>query len=181
MAYSRPALSELLPLQRKFKMLTLKTIMSQIWVGDWFVTVDLKDAYFHIRVIRWHRKFLHFAFGAKACNTRFFPLAWLWHWGRSQIAWMLLWLLWGSRVFVYSTTWMIDSFWPTPGSQWAVTGMSSSATFMLLASEWTQRRVLSPFLNELCSWAFTWIPFKCRPIWLLPGFPASIHVWPTSS
>ncbi len=28
--------------------------MSKIWVGDWFVTVDLKDAYFHIQVVfRW--------------------------------------------------------------------------------------------------------------------------------
>ncbi len=40
----------------KFKMLTLKTIMSQIRVGDWFVSVDLKDAYFHIQVVRRHRK-----------------------------------------------------------------------------------------------------------------------------
>ncbi len=32
----------------KFKMLTIKTIMSQIQEGDWFVTIDLKDAYFHI-------------------------------------------------------------------------------------------------------------------------------------
>ncbi len=47
-------------------MLTLKTIMSQIWVGDWFVTVDLKDAYFHIQVVRQHRKFLRFTFGGKA-------------------------------------------------------------------------------------------------------------------
>ncbi len=47
-------------------MLTLKTIMSQIQVGDWFVTVDMKDAYFHIQVVRWHRKFLRFAFGVKA-------------------------------------------------------------------------------------------------------------------
>ncbi len=28
----------------KFKMLTMKTIMSQIQEGDWFVTIDLKDA-----------------------------------------------------------------------------------------------------------------------------------------
>ncbi len=85
-----------------------------------------------------------------------------------------------NRTVPFSGKAPIDSFWPT-GSQWAVTGMSSSATFMLLASEWTPRKVLSPFLNELCSWAFTWIPFKCRPLWLLPGFPASIHVWPASS
>ncbi len=29
----------------KFKMLTIKTIMSQVQEGDWFVTIDLKDAY----------------------------------------------------------------------------------------------------------------------------------------
>ncbi len=33
----------------KFKMLTMKTVMSQIQGGDWFVTIDLKDAYFHIQ------------------------------------------------------------------------------------------------------------------------------------
>ncbi len=37
-------------------------------------------------------------------NTRFFPLTWPWPRGRSQSAWMLLWPLWGSRAFVYSTT-----------------------------------------------------------------------------
>ncbi len=50
----------------KFKMLMMKTIMSQIQGGDWFVTIDLKDAYFHIQVIQRHRKFLRFAFGGKA-------------------------------------------------------------------------------------------------------------------
>ncbi len=50
----------------KFKMLTMKTIMSQIQGGDWFVTIDLKDAYFHIQVVQWHRRFLRFAFGGKA-------------------------------------------------------------------------------------------------------------------
>ncbi len=47
----------------KFKMLTMKTIMSQIQGVDWFVTIDLKDAYFHIQVVQRHRKFLQFAFG----------------------------------------------------------------------------------------------------------------------
>ncbi len=50
----------------KFKMLTMKTIMSQIQGGDWFVTIDLKDAYFHIQVVQRHRRFLRFAFGGKA-------------------------------------------------------------------------------------------------------------------
>ncbi len=38
----------------KFKMLTMKTIMSQVQGGDWFVTIDLKDAYFHIHVYEMH-------------------------------------------------------------------------------------------------------------------------------
>ncbi len=57
----------------KFKMLTLKAIMSQVQGGDWFVTIDLKDAYFHIQVIRRHRKFLWFAFGGKAYQYKVLP------------------------------------------------------------------------------------------------------------
>ncbi len=54
-------------------MLTMKTIMSQIQGGDWFVTIDLKDAYFHIQVVQWHRKFLRFAFGGKAYQYKVLP------------------------------------------------------------------------------------------------------------
>ncbi len=50
----------------KFRMLTLKNILSQVQEGDWFVTVDMKDAYFHIQVVQRYRKFLMFAFGGKA-------------------------------------------------------------------------------------------------------------------
>ncbi len=57
----------------KFKMLTMKTIMSQIQGGDWFVTIDLKDAYFHIQVIQRHRRFLRFAFGGKAYQYKVLP------------------------------------------------------------------------------------------------------------
>ncbi len=56
----------------KFKMLTMKT-MSQIQGGDWFVTIDLKDAYFHIQVIQRHRRFLRFAFGGKAYQYKVLP------------------------------------------------------------------------------------------------------------
>ncbi len=42
-------------------MLTMRTIMSQVQEGDWFVTIDLKDAYFHIQVVLRHRRFLRFA------------------------------------------------------------------------------------------------------------------------
>ncbi len=54
-------------------MLTMKMIMSQIQGGDWFVTIDLKDAYFHIQVIQRHRKFLRFAFGGKAYQYKVLP------------------------------------------------------------------------------------------------------------
>ncbi len=57
----------------KFKMLTMKTIMSQIQGGDWFVTIDLKHPYFHIQVIQRHRRFLRFAFGGKAYQYKVLP------------------------------------------------------------------------------------------------------------
>ncbi len=57
----------------KFKMLTMRTIMSQVQEGDWFVTIDLKDAYFHIQVVQRHRRFLRFAFGGKAYQYMVLP------------------------------------------------------------------------------------------------------------
>ncbi len=54
-------------------MLTLKSIFSQVQEGDWFVTVDLKDAYFHIQVVQRHRKFLRFVFGGKAYQYKVLP------------------------------------------------------------------------------------------------------------
>ncbi len=57
----------------KFKMLTMRTIMSQVQEGDWFVTIDLKDAYFHIQVVHRHRRFLRFTFGGKAYQYKVLP------------------------------------------------------------------------------------------------------------
>ncbi len=48
-------------MQLKFKMLTFRQIVPQIRSEDWFVTIDLKDAYFHISILPYHRRFL-FAF-----------------------------------------------------------------------------------------------------------------------
>ncbi len=56
-----------------FKMLMIKTIMSQVQEGNWFVTIDLKDAYFHIKVVQRHRRFLRFAFGGKAYQYKVLP------------------------------------------------------------------------------------------------------------
>lgn len=40
---------------------TLRQILSHIRPGDWFLSVDLKDVYFHIQVAPRHRRFLRFA------------------------------------------------------------------------------------------------------------------------
>ncbi len=50
----------------KFKMLTLKQVVSQIRSEDWFGAIDLKDAYFHVSILPTHRKFLRFAFGGQS-------------------------------------------------------------------------------------------------------------------
>ncbi len=44
----------------------IPTIVSHIRSEDWFVMIDLKDAYFHVSIIPSHRKFLRFAFGGEA-------------------------------------------------------------------------------------------------------------------
>ncbi len=38
-------------LRLKFKMLTLKQVVSRIRSEDWFVTIDLKDTYFHVSIL----------------------------------------------------------------------------------------------------------------------------------
>ncbi|KAI2667130.1 Transposon Ty3-G Gag-Pol polyprotein [Labeo rohita] len=57
----------------KFRMLTLKQVVSQIRSEDWFVTIDLKDAYFHPSILPQHRKFLRFAFRGEAYQYRVLP------------------------------------------------------------------------------------------------------------
>ncbi|KAI2667776.1 Transposon Ty3-G Gag-Pol polyprotein [Labeo rohita] len=57
----------------KFKMLTIYQVVSQIRSEDWFVTIDLKDAYFHVSILPQHRKFLRFAFRGEAYQYRVLP------------------------------------------------------------------------------------------------------------
>ncbi|KAL0149293.1 hypothetical protein M9458_055331 [Cirrhinus mrigala] len=57
----------------KFKMLTIKQVVSQIRSEDWFVTIDLKDAYFYVSILPQHRKFLRFAFRGEAYQYRVLP------------------------------------------------------------------------------------------------------------
>ncbi|KAI2657632.1 Transposon Ty3-G Gag-Pol polyprotein [Labeo rohita] len=57
----------------KFKMFTINQVVSQIRSEDWFVTTDLKDAYFHVTILPQHRKFLRFAFTGEAYQYRVLP------------------------------------------------------------------------------------------------------------
>ncbi|KAL0148900.1 hypothetical protein M9458_055704 [Cirrhinus mrigala] len=50
----------------EFRMLTVSQVVSQIRSEDWFVTIDLKDAYFHVSILPRHRKFLRFAFRGRS-------------------------------------------------------------------------------------------------------------------
>ncbi len=50
----------------KFKMLSLRTLCQSIRQGDWFTSVDLQDAYFHIDIFPAHRKYQRFAYQGTA-------------------------------------------------------------------------------------------------------------------
>ncbi|KAL0192323.1 hypothetical protein M9458_010619, partial [Cirrhinus mrigala] len=60
-------------MKRPFKMITLKQILSHIRPGDWFFSLDLKDAYFHIQIAPHHRRFLRFAFERVAYQFTVLP------------------------------------------------------------------------------------------------------------
>lgn len=49
-----------------FKMLSIRKLCQNISQGDWFTSVDLQDAYFHIGIFPAHRKYLRFAHKNKA-------------------------------------------------------------------------------------------------------------------
>ncbi|XP_047660456.1 uncharacterized protein LOC125139703 [Tachysurus fulvidraco] len=57
----------------RFRMLTLKEVVTQIRSWDWFITLDMEDAYFHISILPAHRRFLMFAFGGEAYQYWFLP------------------------------------------------------------------------------------------------------------
>ncbi len=60
-------------MRRPFRMITLKQVLSQICTEDWFCSLDLKDAYFHIQIAPHHRRFLRFAFEGVAYQYTVLP------------------------------------------------------------------------------------------------------------
>lgn len=47
-------------------MITVNQILAYVQPGDWFISVDLRDAYFHIQITPDHRHFLRFVFEGMA-------------------------------------------------------------------------------------------------------------------
>ena len=56
-----------------FKMLTNEALLRSVRSRDWFTTLDLKDAYFHVAIFPAHRKFLRFGFEGKVYQYTVLP------------------------------------------------------------------------------------------------------------
>ncbi|XP_057701544.1 uncharacterized protein LOC130921537 [Corythoichthys intestinalis] len=56
-----------------FRMLTVADVLRVVARGEWFTSVDLKDAYFHVPVAPRHRRFLRFAYRGRHWQFRVLP------------------------------------------------------------------------------------------------------------
>ena len=57
----------------RFKMLTNAALLRMMRTGDWYTSLDLKDAYFHIPIYAPHRKFLRFGFRGRVYEYLVLP------------------------------------------------------------------------------------------------------------
>src|SRR4029434_10545805 len=57
----------------RFRMLTPRRLVQFIRPNDWSITIDLKDAYFHVPIHHRHRRNLRFAFGGIAYQFNALP------------------------------------------------------------------------------------------------------------
>ena len=56
-----------------FHMLTTADVLQSMVKNEWFTSVDLKDAYFHVPIARQHRQFLRFAYRGRHWQFRVLP------------------------------------------------------------------------------------------------------------
>ncbi|XP_051983124.1 uncharacterized protein LOC127644139 [Xyrauchen texanus] len=59
--------------KRPFKMLTIRKLLAHVHQGDWFISLDLKDAYFQIQINPRHGPFLRFAFDGQVYQYTVLP------------------------------------------------------------------------------------------------------------
>ncbi|XP_042314369.1 WASH complex subunit 2-like [Sceloporus undulatus] len=60
---------------KHFRMVTLASILPLLQKDSWFITLDLKDAYFHISIREGHRRFLAFTIGTDIFQYKVLPFA----------------------------------------------------------------------------------------------------------
>ncbi len=73
MSHFKSLSSERLRHAAQVQNVNFETIVPQIRSEDWFVTIHLKDAYFHISILPYRRKFLRFALGVRAYQYQDLP------------------------------------------------------------------------------------------------------------
>ncbi|XP_061590737.1 uncharacterized protein LOC133456285 [Cololabis saira] len=56
-----------------FRMLRTRDVLQSVTPGEWFTSIDLKDAYFHVPIHPDHRRFLSFAFQGHAYQFTVLP------------------------------------------------------------------------------------------------------------
>ena len=59
--------------KQHFKMSTPAEVIQEVEEGDWLVSIDLKDAYFHVPIHPSHWKFLRFCVGEEAYEFKVLP------------------------------------------------------------------------------------------------------------
>ena len=57
-------------IKTKFSMETTQSVLNSIQRGDWMISMDMRDAYFHIPIHPTSRKFLRFSFNSKTYQFR---------------------------------------------------------------------------------------------------------------
>ena len=99
----------------KFSMETAQTVQDSLVRGDWMISLDMKDAYFHIPIHPRSRRFLRFVFDGQVFQFRALCF------GLSTAPQVFTRVLGpvsrivhlaGVRIVLYST-WMIGLSWPT--------------------------------------------------------------------